>query len=353
MQEILAKQFYGNTVGAYIWFAVSLALSVILVWGCKKFILRVCENWSKKHAAFLQDLLFENIEKNLLVPAYFLAFWLNVQRLLVSETALKFLNVAAKILFAYYGIHFLTNFVTPLVEHCLGKKNTFNHKQTATVIKILLQILIWALTLTLLLDNLGIRVSALVTGFGIGGVAIALASQSILGDLFSYFIIFFDRPFELGDYIVVGEFRGTVENIGIKTTRLRSLDGEELVFSNTDLTGSRVRNYKRMNLRRVIFRLNLPHQTPLDKLQEIPRLLETIIREQQQASFDRAHLAELGASTLIFEVVYYVLSNDYNRYMDIQQAINFRIKAEFAQRNIELAYPAQTIFLQKENAHGC
>jgi small-conductance mechanosensitive channel len=220
------------------------------------------------------------------------------------------------------------------------------------VIKILLQILIWALTLTLLLDNLGIRVSALVTGFGIGGVAIALASQSILGDLFSYFIIFFDRPFELGDYIVVGEFRGTVENIGIKTTRLRSLDGEELVFSNTDLTGSRVRNYKRMNLRRVVFRLNLPHQTPLNKLQEIPRLLETIIREQQQASFDRAHLAELGASTLIFEVVYYVLNNDYNRYMDIQQAINFRIKAEFTQRNIELAYPAQTIFLQKENEHG-
>ncbi|MDR2428544.1 MAG: mechanosensitive ion channel family protein [Candidatus Margulisbacteria bacterium] len=348
MQEILAKQFYGNTIGAYIWFAVGLALSVIFIWCCARFILHSCEKWSQKHAVFLQDILFENIEKNLLVPAYFLAFWLNFQHLLVSAAALKFLNVTAKILFAYYGIRFLTNFVTPLVEHGLGKKNTFNNKQTATVIKILLQILIWTLTLTLLLDNLGIRVSALVTGLGIGGVAIALASQSILGDLFSYFIIFFDRPFELGDYIVIGEFRGTVENIGVKTTRLRSLDGEELVFSNTDLTGSRVRNYKRMNLRRVVFRLNLPQQTPLEKLQEVPRLLETIIREQQQASFDRAHFAEFGASTLVFEVVYYVLSNDYNRYMDIQQAINFRIKEEFVKRNIELAYPAQAIFLQKE-----
>jgi small-conductance mechanosensitive channel len=349
MQEILAKQFYGNTVGAYIWFAASLALSVILVWCCKQFILHSCEKWSNKHAVFLKDLFFENIEKNLLVPAYFLAFWLNLQQLLVSTALLKFISVTAKILFAYYGIRFLTNFVTPLVEHGLGKKNTFNSKQTATVVKILLQILIWTLTLTLLLDNLGIRVSALVTGLGIGGVAIALASQSILGDLFSYFIIFFDRPFELGDYIVIGEFRGTVENIGVKTTRLRSLDGEELVFSNTDLTGSRVRNYKRMNLRRVIFRLNLPQQTPLEKLKEIPQLLETIIREQQQASFDRAHFAEFGASTLVFEVVYYVLSNDYNRYMDIQQAINFRIKEEFAQRNINLAYPAQAVFLQKED----
>jgi small-conductance mechanosensitive channel len=349
MLEILARQFYGNTVGAYIWFAAGFALSVIFIWCCKQFILNFCEKWSKTHAPFLKDLLFENIEKNLLVPAYFLAFWLNFQHLLVSDAALKFINVAAKIIFAYYGIRFLTNFITPLVEHGLGKKNTFNTKQTVTVIKILLQILIWTLTLTLLLDNLGIRVSALVTGLGIGGVAIALASQSILGDLFSYFIIFFDRPFELGDYIVIGEFRGTVENIGVKTTRLRSIDGEELVFSNTDLTGARVRNYKRMNLRRVVFRLDLPQQTPLEKLREIPRLLETIIREQQQASFDRAHFAEFGASALIFEVVYYVLSNDYNRYMDIQQAINFRIKEEFARRNIELAYPAQTIFLQKEH----
>ncbi|MDR1996746.1 MAG: mechanosensitive ion channel family protein [Candidatus Margulisbacteria bacterium] len=252
------------------------------------------------------------------------------------------------IVLVYCGVRFALKMALPLIERIISKKSGTHSKQTLTLIQILVQLFVWTITLTILLDNLGIRVSALITGLGIGGIAIALAAQSILGDLFSYFIIFFDRPFELGDLIVVGEFRGTVESIGIKTTRLRSLDGEELVFSNTDLTGSRVRNYKRMNLRRVVFRLRIAYQTPLARLQEIPRLLAEIIRGCQQASFDRAHFAEYGDSALLFEVVYYVLTNDYNRYMDIQQEINLKIKAAFEQHGVELAYPTQTLFVKKE-----
>ncbi|MDR2430639.1 MAG: mechanosensitive ion channel family protein [Candidatus Margulisbacteria bacterium] len=250
------------------------------------------------------------------------------------------------ILLVYFGVRFTLKIAMPLIERAISKKSGAHSKQTMTLIKMLVQLFVWIITLTVLLDNLGIRVSALITGLGIGGIAIALAAQTILGDLFSYFIIFFDRPFELGDLIVINDFRGTVENIGIKTTRLRSLDGEELVFSNTDLTSSRVRNYKRMHLRRIVFQLNIEYQTPLEKLREIPSILAAIIRGCQQASFDRAHFAEYSQSALVFEVVYYVLSNDYTRYMDIQQEINFQIKEAFTQKDIRFAYPTQTIFLK-------
>ncbi|GBR77205.1 mechanosensitive ion channel [Candidatus Termititenax persephonae] len=258
----------------------------------------------------------------------------------------KFAYALLALIVVYYAVRYGINLLLPFVERALDKRPGHNHKQTVAIIKITMQTCIWIIVLIILLDNLGLKISALVTGLGISGIAIALAAQSILGDLFSYFIIFFDRPFELGDYIVIDEFKGTVENIGIKTTRLRSLSGEELIFSNTDLTGARVRNYKRMNLRRISFRLNVSYQTPSELLQAIPQILTKIIQSVKQTSFDRAHFAEYGDSTLIFEVVYYVLSSDYNKYMDTQQEINFKIKTEFAQHGIDFAYPTQTVVVK-------
>ena len=199
------------------------------------------------------------------------------------------------------------------------------------------------------MDNLGFDISAVIAGLGIGGIAIALAAQAILGDLFSYFVIFFDRPFEVGDFIVVGDKVGTVEYTGIKTTRIRALSGEQMVFSNTDLTNSRIHNFKKMERRRVVFSLGVIYQTTADQLEEIPKIVRGIIEKQNDTTFDRGHFKSYGDFSLNFEFVYFVIGSDYVKYMDTQQAINMEIYRTFEQKGIEFAYPTQTLFVSKEN----
>ena len=214
-------------------------------------------------------------------------------------------------------------------------------------IMVIIRIVVWILGLVFLLDNFGYDVTTFVTGLGIGGIAVALAAQNILGDLFNYFVIFFDRPFEVGDFIIIDDKRGTVEAIGIKTSRIRSLTGEELVFANSDLSNSRIHNYKRMARRRVLFTLGVTYQTSLENLRIIPEIIQNIINSQENTEFDRAHFSKYGDFSLDIEIVYYVLSTEYNIYMDIQQSINLKIFEEFARRGIEFAYPTQTVFVEK------
>jgi small-conductance mechanosensitive channel len=213
------------------------------------------------------------------------------------------------------------------------------------VIAFIAQVLIWSMVALLTLDNIGIDVTALVAGLGIGGIAIALAVQNILGDLFASLSITFDRPFVVGDFLSVGEFLGSVEYIGIKSTRLRSLGGEQIIMPNADLLGSRVRNYGRMAERRVVFSIGVVYETSAELLERIPALIRETIEAQQDTRFDRCHFAKYGAASLDFETVYYVLSADYNRYMDIQQAINLRVFREFARLRIEFAYPTQKLYV--------
>jgi small-conductance mechanosensitive channel len=209
------------------------------------------------------------------------------------------------------------------------------------------RLLLWALVAILLLDNLGFNVSALVAGLGVGGIAVALAVQNILGDLFASLSIVLDKPFAVGDFLIIDEHMGAVENVGLKTTRIRSLSGEQLVFSNADLLKSRIRNYGRMFERRVVFKFGVTYQTPRDKLKKIPAMVREAVEEQNKVRFDRAHFQAYGASSLDFEIVYYVLSPDYNQYMDIQQAINLRIHERFEQEGISFAYPTQTVYVHQ------
>lgn len=217
----------------------------------------------------------------------------------------------------------------------------------ARVVSLGIQVVIWALLLLVALANFGVDITALVAGLGVGGVAVALATQNILGDVFASISILLDKPFVAGDFVVVGDFMGTVEHVGIKTTRVRSLGGEQIVFANNDLLQSRLRNYKRMNERRILFRLGVVYQTPAATLAAIPELLRGIIQSQPLARFDRAHFSSYGDFALTFEVVYYVLSADYNQYMDVQQAINLDIYRRFAAKGIEFAYPTQTLVVQR------
>lgn len=209
------------------------------------------------------------------------------------------------------------------------------------------RVMVWAFTLLLILNHLNFNITALVTGLGIGGVAVALAVQNILGDLFASLSIILDKPFVMGDFVVVGDCMGTVEHIGLKTTRVRSLGGELIVFSNTDLLKSRIRNYRHLHERRVVFTVGVAYETSSDKLRNIPAMLREAVKANEQTRFDRAHFKEYGESSLVFEVVYYVVSPDFNVYMDIQQAINLRIFERFAQERIDFAYPPHTLHMKR------
>jgi small-conductance mechanosensitive channel len=233
------------------------------------------------------------------------------------------------------------------IQHYVDKHRVSDAARVTTMsaLAFLGKLILWTIALLLILDNLGVDVTALIAGLGVGGIAVALAAQNILSDLFASLSIVLDKPFVLGDFIVVGEFQGTVENIGLKTTRLRSLSGEQLVFPNSDLLTSRIRNTKRMQERRVAFSLGVTYQTPLAALREIPDLIKAAITSQEQTRFDRAHFQKFGDSALVFEAVYFVTIPDYARYMDIQQQINLRLLEEFAVRGIEFAYPTQTVHL--------
>ena len=209
------------------------------------------------------------------------------------------------------------------------------------------RVALWTLVGLLALQNLGVEVTPLLTGLGIGGVAIALAVQNILGDLFASMSIVVDKPFVIGDFIIVGDMMGTVENIGLKTTRLRSLWGEQLVFPNHDLLQSRIRNYNKMDERRVEFQFPLPFDAPVERLAAVPDWVRDIVTSQTPVRFDRAHLKSFGASTLTFEVCYYLLSPDFNTYMDVQQRINLEILRRLTAEGIPPAYPAQTLHLHR------
>ena len=216
------------------------------------------------------------------------------------------------------------------------------------IVSFLTKVSVWAIVFLLILDNIGVNITALVAGLGVGGIAVALAAQNIISDLFASLSIVLDRPFVLGDFLAIDEFYGNVEKVGLKTTRVRSLSGEQLVFSNNDLLNSRIRNYGQMVERRIVFKIGVTYQTSHEKLEELPKIVQDIIVKQDSARFDRAHFQSFGDYSLNFEIVYYVESSDYKLYMDIQQAVNLEIYRRFAEADIEFAYPTQTLFVDRQ-----
>lgn len=213
-------------------------------------------------------------------------------------------------------------------------------------------LVIWIVGFVFLLDNLGFDISAVVAGLGVSGIAIAIAAQGILGDLFNYFVILFDKPFEVGDFIIFDDKLGMVEKIGIKTTRIRALGGEELVIANSGLTGSRVHNYKRMENRRVVFSFGVTYDTKPEQLRRIPEIVRGIIEGMENTRFDRSHFKSYGDFSLIFENVYYVFTADYALYMDIQQEINLQLYEALEELGVEFAYPTSTVYIRHESGNA-
>jgi small-conductance mechanosensitive channel len=214
---------------------------------------------------------------------------------------------------------------------------------TTVILGILLRVVVWVMMMLAILSNIGINITALVASLGVGGIAIALAIQTVLSDVFASLAIGFDKPFEHGDFIVFGDVAGSIEHIGLKTTRLRSLSGEQIVCSNTILLQQTIHNYKRMQQRRIVFKFGINYGTPAEKVRQIGSMVKEIIQDVPDTRFDRAHFLAFDESQLTFEVVYFVLSAEYNKYMDIQQEINLQLMAQLEQKQIRFAFPMRRV----------
>jgi len=347
-QSIMEQIYLGNRVADYLIFVGLFLASLVIIRIFQYFILRRLKKWAEKTTTTIDDFFLGIIQRVLLPLGYFGAFYLSVNILSLHPLLKKIIDIAGMAILMVFAARLAISFMGYGFNLYFTKRGKdLEADRSLTGILAVLRVVVWALAIVMFLDNLGFEISAIIAGLGIGGVAIALAAQAILGDLFSYFSILFDRPFEVGDFIILDDYLGTIEHIGIKTTRIRSLGGEQVILSNTDLTSSRVRNYKRMEKRRVVFKLGVTYQTSLEKLELIPGIIEKVIKDVKDTTFDRAHFFSYGDFSLVFEVVYYVMSRDYNIYMDIQQEINFAIKKEFEARGIEFAYPTQTLYLNK------
>lgn len=341
--DFLAIEFLNNRLYDYSIALIILICCVGLIKILRRSAIKNLRKWTAKTENMYDDAVVGILERDLVPIVYVASFYLAVGNLALHHILDRVIDVVVVILSTVLAIRLITagiEYVVKLYWFTYHRDNS-NLEQSINALLPATRILVWLIGVVFLLDNLGFDISAVVASLGIGGVAIALASQGVLQDLFSYFAILLDRPFELGDFIIVGDYLGTVEYVGIKTTRLRSINGEEIIIANTDLVGSRIRNYKRMRQRRIVFKFGVIYQTTSEQLAQIPILIQEIIDHTENAACDRAHFSGYGEYSLDFEVVYLINTNDYNTYMNAQQEINLAVKTSFAQHGIEFAYPTQ------------
>jgi small-conductance mechanosensitive channel len=346
---ILERVVFGNTVRVYAEALVFVLVISVVLEVIQRIVIGRLGRMAAKTENKLDDYIVERVKK-IGRPVYILiGLYLATRSFKLSPTMDRLIDLAFMIFLTIQVIQLFQGILTYLIarSHLKMRADDPNREAVVRNLSFAIGLVLWIAGAVFVLDNMGIKITGLVAGLGIGGVAVALAAQAVLQDAFSSFSIFLDRPFEVGDFIIVGDLMGVVENVGFKTTRLRSLSGEQLVFSNKDLTSSRIRNYKRMRERRIAFTIGAVYQTSLSKMQKIPPMIAEIFKTVDLTRFDRAHFKAFGAFSLDIEIVYYVLSPDYNKYMDIQQEINFKIMEAFEREGIEFAYPTQTLYLEK------
>jgi small-conductance mechanosensitive channel len=325
-----------------------LVVAVVCTLAVLRYVMtRVVGALAKRTTTELDDYLAQVIAGTRLWLLFPLALYAGASALELPSKLEQLIELVVVVALVLQVVLWINGFIGFWLERQVEKRRGVDGEGVTalTLLGFAARVVVWALMLLLILDQLGFDITALVAGLGIGGVAIALAVQNILGDLFASLSIVLDKPFVVGDFVVVDELAGSIEHIGLKTTRVRSLGGELIVFANNDLLKSRIRNFKRMYERRVLFSVGVTYQTSLEKLERIPAILRETVERRKQTRFDRAHFKAYGDSALAFEVVYYVLSPDYNLYMDTQQAINLEIYRRFSEERIEFAYPTRTLFL--------
>lgn len=323
--------------------------SYLILWIIKNILIGKLKKLSQRTETYLDDLVLECLEQTrhffMLGTSVFLgfqAFHLDKKYGHIADKVFYVLIAMQLIVWGKSGITFWINRNIEMKADDPSAKTTFGF------VGLILKFLFIAGVLLFMLNNLGVNVSTFIAGLGVGGIAIALATQNILGDLFASLSIVIDKPFIVGDFVSMGEWAGTIENVGLKTTRIRSISGEQVIVSNTDLLSSRIRNFKRMQERRIVFQLGVTYQVARADLASAPVLIENIIKAEKGVRFDRAHFFKFGESSLDLEIVYWVLSPEYNQYMDVHQKILLSIHENFEASRLSFAYPTRTIFLEKE-----
>lgn len=339
--------FFGNTVLTYATSVVIFVGLTIIFFIFHKIILYKLQKLSEKTKTDIDDALVAAI-RTLKPPFYlFLSFYLAVRYLVLSPFILKIISVVLMVWLVYQVVHALQILVDFTIKNKLKKSDAGQTKTALKAISTFLKIILWIFGGLLIMSNLGVDVTSLIAGLGIGGVAVALALKNILSDLFSSFVIYFDKPFLVGDFIKVGDKKGTVLKIGMKSTRIKTPLGEEVIIGNQELSTAQVQNFRKLEERRIAINIGVEYETPSKKLEIIPEKIKNIIESMQNTRVDRVHLSAFNASDIGFEAIYYFLSPSYAEHMDAQQVILLNIKKYFDKEGISFAYPTQKIFLDK------
>lgn len=306
--------------------------------------------WTKKTKTTLDDDILRNLKPVAILAIIIVGLYFSLSTLSILQVYDQQLSEIFYVFGILIGAFTITR-ITSIIIDWFARRNSENtngkNHHILFLLKKIVQLFVYIMAFLIILWVIGIDLSGVVVGLGVGGIAIAFALQNTLSDFFSAFSIYFDRPFEIGDFIIVGEHSGTVTNIGVKSTRIRLLQGEELVISNQELTSSRVRNFRKLERRRITFTIGVTYNTPLSKLKKIPQIISKIIQGIELAELDQVHFTEFGDFSLKFLVIYYVRVADYSKYLETQEAINFAIKAAFEEEAIEMAFPTQTIYFNK------
>jgi len=345
--RMLEQEFLGNSLQSWLAAAIISVVAFVLL----KIVIGIVTNRLAtligRTKTLLDDIIFEALKSTHLGFLVIVAFYFGSFALTLKPTHQGVINTVLIIALLLQGAVWASRGLAFWLSREIERRKD---RDAATMTSLsalgfIGKLILWSVVFLLVLENVGVNITALLAGLGIGGIAIALALQNILGDLFASLSIVLDKPFVIGDFVVVDQFSGTVEHIGLKTTRVRSLSGEQIIFSNADLLKSRVRNFKRMYERRVVFTISITYDTPYEKLARVSSILKEIVTAQPGARFDRAHFKEFGDSALIYEVVYFVQNPDFKVYMDIQQAINIEIYRRFELEGISFAYPTRTLYM--------
>jgi len=350
INTILSAQIWSNSGQDYLTALIMAFIGIILLKLFKSIVLIRLKKIASKTSTDVDDFIV-NILNQLHWPLYFLiSVYIALQTLSFPELVLRLFNYVMIIGITYYVVRVIVELIEYGATKFINKREKDEKLHEAHVIQTLARLIkgiVWAIAILMVLSNLGYNVSTLLAGLGIGGLAIAFALQNVLGDIFSSISIYFDKPFQVGDFIILGEHMGVVKNIGIKSTRIKALQGEEIIISNRELTSTRIQNFKQMEKRRISFKFGVVYDTSNTKLKKVVSIVEDVVEKTKLADLDRVHFKEFGDFSLNFDVVYYLKSSVYNDYMDTQQEINLGIKEHFEKEKIEFAYPTQTILLNK------
>jgi len=350
MADLLSFQILGNPgIDWLVALAIAVGTHVVLRLTVSIVLSRL-KAFASRTQTDVDDLIAELLEKTKFIFIALIALWAGSLYLTLPpawDRGLENILVIGVLLQAAYWANGLVSYALNRYK----KKQIEEDPGIVTAlgtIGFLVRVAVFSIFLLMALANLGIEVGPLIASLGIGGIAIALALQNVLGDLFASISIVFDKPFEVGDFIQVGTYSGTVEHVGLKTSRVRSLTGEQLVFNNSDLLGARIQNYKRLTERRIAFKIGVTYDTPREKLERIPEIIREVIEGTENTRFDRCHFMSFGDSALIFDTVYYVLLPDYIVYADVNHKINLGVFSRFEAEGIDFAFPTQTVHLARE-----